>query len=145
MEFTAPVEYLLISFPGNRFNGDIAPAIADLVAKGTVHIIDLVFVKKDADGTVEAFEYEDLEEAAGFLDIDGEAEGLLSPEDIEAAAEALEPDSSALFIVWEDLWAADLATAIWASGGQMVAGERIPREVVQAALLSAESNEEDAS
>ncbi len=141
----APVEYLLISFPGNQFNGDIAPAIADLVAKGTVHIIDLVFVKKDADGDVTVFEFEELDEAAGFIDIDGEAEGLLSPEDIEAAAEALEPDSSALFIVWEDLWAADLATAIWASGGQMVAGSRIPREVVQAALLSAESNQEDAS
>ncbi len=140
-----PVEYLIISFPGNRFNGQIAPAIADLVARGTVNIIDLVFIMKDADGNVTSFEFDELEEAAEFLDIEGEADGLLNAEDIELAAEALEPDSSALFIVWEDLWAADLAQAIWASGGQFVAGERIPREVVQAALVSVESNGESAS
>ena len=129
----APVEYLIISFPGNQFNGKIAPALADLVERGTIHILDLVFIKKDADGTVTSFEFEELEEAAGFADIDGEADGLLNEEDIELAAETLAPDSSALFILWEDLWAAEFARAVIDSGGELVVGERIPHAIVEAA------------
>ena len=137
----APVEYLIIRFPGNRFTGEIAPAIADLVARGTVHILDLVFVTKDADGNVTAVEFEDMEGADAFADIDGEAEGLLNEEDIEIASEALEPNSSALFIVWEDLWAADLARAVLASGGELVVGERIPHTIVEAAFAGTTETE----
>jgi Short C-terminal domain/Family of unknown function (DUF6325) len=107
-----PVEYLIISFPGNRFNGEITPAIADLVERGTIRILDLAFIIKDADGQTATFEYDELDEAAGFVDIDGEADGLFSDEDLQLAADALDPDSSALFIVWEDLWASELAKAL---------------------------------
>jgi len=129
-----PVEYLIISFPGNRFNGEITPAIADLVERGTIRILDLAFIIKDADGQTATFEYDELDEAAGFVDIDGEADGMFSDEDLQLAADALDPDSSALFIVWEDLWASDLAKALRESGGEIVAGERVPRAIVQAAL-----------
>ena len=133
---TAPVEYLIVAFPGNRFSGEIGPALADLVADGTVHIIDLVFIKKDADGGVTVFEMDALDEA-GELSLDeleGEAGGLLSAEDLDLAAAALEPDSSAALLVWEDLWAARIAEAIRNAGGQIVAGERIPHDVVEAAM-----------
>jgi uncharacterized membrane protein len=133
-----PVEYLLISFPGNKFKGEIAPAIANLVENDTIHILDLTFIIKDADGTTAMFEYDELPEAAGFVDIDGEADGLFSDEDLEIAAAALEPNSSALFIVWEDVWATELADAIRGAGGQIVAGERIPRDIVEAAFAGAE-------
>lgn len=129
-----PVEYMIIEFPGNTFNGDIAPAIARLVDRGLVRILDLVFVKKDADGSILYFEYDDLDEITGFAEIDGEADGLLNDEDIEELAADLELESSALFIVWEDLWAGELATAIRESGGRLIAGERIPHEVVSAIL-----------
>jgi Family of unknown function (DUF6325) len=132
---TAPVEYVIIAFPGNRFSGEIMPALAELVANDTVRIIDLAFVKKDGDGTVSMFEMEDLDEAGdlGLDDLDGEAGGLLNEEDLELAAEALEPDSSAALIVWEQQWAERIADAIRGAGGQIVAGERIPFEVVEAA------------
>ena len=133
----APVEFLVISFPGNRFNGKVAPALADLVERGTVRILDLVFIKKDADGTFTAIEFDDLEEAAGIADIDGEAGGLLNEEDIEIAAETLAADSSALFILFEDLWAAEFARAVLDSGGELVVGERVPHAVVEAALAAA--------
>jgi hypothetical protein len=133
-----PVEYVLISFPGNKFKGEIAPAIASLVENDTIHILDLTFIIKDADGTTAMFEYDELPEAAGFADIDGESDGLFSDEDLEIAAAGLEPNSSALFIVWEDVWATELANAIADAGGQIVAGERIPRDIVAAAFAGTE-------
>lgn len=129
-----PVEYVLIEFPGNQFRGEIAPAIADLVDRRLVHIIDLVFVKKDADGDVTWFEYDDLAEAAEFGHIDGDADGLMNDDDIAEIAAELAPDSSALLIVWEDTWASELGRAVRAAGGRLIAGERIPHEVVEAAF-----------
>lgn len=133
---TAPVEYLIIRFPGNRFSGEIAPALAELVESEVIRIIDLVFVKKDADGQISVFEIDALDEAGdlGIDDLEGEAGGLLSDEDLELAAEALAPDSSAALIVWEQRWAARIAEAIRGAGGEIVAGERIPPEVVEAAM-----------
>jgi Family of unknown function (DUF6325) len=133
---TAPVEYLIIRFPGNRFSGEIAPALAELVESEVIRIIDLVFVKKDADGQISVFEIDALDEAGdlGIDDLDGEAGGLLNDEDLELAAEALAPDSSAALIVWEQRWATRIADAIRGAGGEIVAGERIPPEVVEAAM-----------
>ena len=133
-----PVEYLLISFPGNQFKGEIAPAIANLVESGTIRILDLTFIIKDADGSTAMFEYDELPEASGFADIDGDSDGLFSDEDLEIAAAGLEPNSSAMFIVWEDVWATELANSIAGAGGEIVAGERIPRDIVAAAFVGAE-------
>jgi Family of unknown function (DUF6325) len=129
-----PVEYVLIGFPGNRFKGEIIPALAQLVESGTIRIIDLVFVKKDADGAMEVFEYDALDEVTDVAEIEGEAGGLLSDEDIAFAAEALEPDTSAALLVWEDRWAAPLADALRNAGGVLIDGERIPHDIVEAAL-----------
>lgn len=126
-----PVEYVLIAFPGNQFTGGIAPAIGDLVSNGTVRILDLVFISKSADGTVTSFEYDDNPLTAAFGEIDGEADGFLDEDDILAAADDLDANSSALLIVWEDLWASRLAEEILASGGELVAGRRVPRRVVE--------------
>ncbi len=134
-----PVEYLVISFPGNQFNGEIAPAIADLVNRGVVRILDMVFVKKDGDGNIASFEFSELPETAEFANIDGDVDGMFNEDDIAIAASALEPNSSALFVVWEDLWATDLALAIRASGGELVVGERIAHDVAEASLASAEA------
>jgi hypothetical protein len=129
-----PVEYLVIGFPGNRFKGDIVPALADLVDAGTIRILDLVFVMKDADGSVDSFEYDAREETSAFASLNGEAGGLLSDDDIALAAEALEPDTSAALLVWEDAWAAPLADALRGAGGVLIGGERIPHDVVEAAF-----------
>ncbi len=125
-----PVEYVVIEFPGNRFNGEVAPALARLVEGGTVRIIDLVFVVKDVDGNVSSFEYDELEEAAELAGIEGEADGMLSDEDVLAIADDLSRDSSALLILFEDLWALEFGQAVVASGGELVAGGRIPRSLI---------------
>ena len=140
-EMLGSVELAVISFPGSQFKGEIAPALADLVNNDIVHIIDLVFVTKNDDGSIDAIELADLadDEAAPFDDLDGEAGGLLSDSDLDLASELLEPGSSAALIVWENTWARRLVTAIRNAGGQLVAHDRLDAETVQAALASAES------
>ena len=129
-----PVEYLVVDFPGNRFTGHIAPAIADLVERGLVRILDLVFVKKDPDGAVTCFEFDQLDEVAAFTTIEGDADGLLSDDDVVELAATIPADSSALFVVWEDLWAARLGDAVRAAGGELVTGGRIPYQLVDAVM-----------
>lgn len=130
-----PVEYAIVAFPGNKFTGQIAPALADLVEAGTIRIIDLAFVAKDADGEVLAFEITDLEPdiREALAKSGAEGSGLLNEDDVVAAAEELEPNSSAMLIVWEDVWAAKLAQAVRDADGVLLDLERIPHEVVMAA------------
>ena len=128
-----PVEYVVIEFPGNQFNGEVAPALVRLVESGTVRIIDLVFVLKDADGNVTSLEYDELGEvAAAFADIDGDADGMLSDDDIAEIAAGLHDNSSALLLLFEDLWAKEFTAAVLDSGGELVAGGRIPRDLIEA-------------
>jgi len=134
-----PVEYVVLAFPGNRFRGEIAPELKSLVASGTVRILDLTFVKKDADGVVSYVELDALDpmEASAFDDIEGEVGGLFSQEDLELIAEELVPDSSAAVLLWEDSWAAGISDAVRRAGGRLVAHERIPAEVVERAYENA--------
>jgi uncharacterized membrane protein len=132
----APVEIAVIEFPGSKFNGEIVPAIAELVNDGIVRIIDLVLITKGDDGTITSVELSDLDDelAAMFDDLDGEAGGLLSEDDLISTGEALSAGSSALVIVWEDAWARRIVDAIRGSGGRLVAHDRLDAETVALAL-----------
>ncbi len=129
-----PVEYAIVGFPGNKFNGEIVPALEDLVDSGLVRIVDLLFISKDAEGNVEAFEYEDHPDLDAFSALGQALDGLLNPEDVEMAAEVMAPNSSALFVVWENLWARAFSDAVLGSGGVVLAGERIPHQIVVDAM-----------
>ena len=129
-----PVSYTVVAFPGNKFNGNIAPEIDKLVSNGTVRVLDLVFVGKDTNGDTISLEFDQLDDLAGFGDIDGEVGGLISPEDLDAVAASLPAGNSALVVLWEDLWALPLVEAVRASGGLVIDSARIPAERVEAAL-----------
>jgi hypothetical protein len=131
---TGPVEYIIVGFPGNKFTGEIAPELIALVDSGTVRILDLIFIGKDADGSVVSFEIDELDALAGFEGLEGEVGGLISPADIEYAAAALEPNSSAAMLIWEDLWALPFAEAVRRSDGILLEGARIPHELIAPAL-----------
>ena len=137
-----PVDYMIVAFPGNEFRGEIAPALADLVENGTIRIIDLAFVAKDADGEIGAFELTDIdpEVRKGFENMGIEVSGLFNEDDLTAAGEELEPNSSAALLVWENLWAKDVAQAMRDAGGVLLDFERLPHEVVQAARDAALAN-----
>jgi len=131
-----PVEYGVVAFPGNRFKGEIAPALRDLVESGTIRILDLAFVLKDREGRVVAGELEDAgsEVFQAFETVNYKRDGLINDNDMTEIGATLDPESSALVIVWEDVWATKLSNAVKDAGGIVVTLQRIPREIVQAAV-----------
>lgn len=135
-----PIDYVLIEFPGSQFNGQIAPSILELVDSETIRLLDLVFVHKTEDGDIETLELTDVApaEAGDLAAAEVGYAGLLADEDLEAAAAIVEPGSSALLLVWENTWAAPLATAIRESGGQLVSSGRIPVNAIISALEAAD-------
>lgn len=136
MSEIGPVEYMVVAFPHNNFEGKIAPALADLADSGTIRVLDLAFVLKDVEGSVYATELEDMDSEVGkaFQTIQTEVGELVSADDLQAIGEQLEPDSSAAVLVWEDVWAAKLKGAILDAGGVLIDLERVPYEVVDAAM-----------
>lgn len=142
IEEMGPIDYLVVEFPGNRMTGEGFPLLVDLVDRGLIRILDLVFIRKDQDGSVVGLEIADLD-ADGELDLavfEGASSGLLGQDDLEEAAHAIEPGSSAGLLVYENVWAAPLAAALRRGGAQLVASGRIP---VQAILASLEATEAD--
>jgi hypothetical protein len=138
---TGPIDYILVEWPGRQPNGEVAPHLVDLVDRGLIHILDLVFVAKDDDGTVRGLEIAEVGGEVAELSIfEGASSGLLSEEDIDEAGGAMEPGTSAALLVFENTWAAPFATAVRRSGGQLAASGRIPVQAVLAALDAAEAN-----
>ena len=129
-----PVEYLILGFPGNNFTGQIVPELAKLIDSGLVRIIDLTFITKDAAGHVDVVEYDAVEELAAFAGLDAEVGGILTDEDVAYAAQALEPNSSAALLIWEDTWATPFAVAVRNANGVILEGARIPREIIEEAI-----------
>ncbi|MGW0989896.1 DUF6325 family protein [Streptomyces sp. NPDC002486] len=135
-EEVGPIDYLVVEFPGNRMTGEGFPLLVDLVDRGLIRILDLMFVRKDEDGTVTGMEIADLT-GDGALDLavfEGASSGLLGQDDIEEAATALEPGCSAGILVYENVWAAPFAAALRRGGARLVASGRIPVNAVLAAL-----------
>lgn len=135
-----PIDYLVVEFPGSHMTGEGLPLLADLVDRGIIRILDLVFVKKELDGSVVGLAIADFD-ADGTLDLavfEGASSGILGQDDIDEAGGVLEPGNAAAVIVYENAWAGPLAAAIRRGGGQFVAGGRIPAEAVLAALDATE-------
>ncbi len=99
-----------------------------------IKVLDLVFISKDSAGDVLSFEFDQLDELAAFGDLDGDVGGIIGPDDIEHAAEALEPNSSAALLIWEDTWAIPFVDAVRQSGGILLEGGRIPHDIIEPAL-----------
>jgi hypothetical protein len=135
-----PIDYVLVEWPGKQPDGQIAPHLVDLVDRGLIRILDLAFLAKAEDGTIEALELSDIGgEAAELTIFEGASTGLLDDGDHAQAGEALEPGTSAALLVYENTWAAPFATAVRRSGGELVASGRIPITDVLAALDAVEA------
>jgi hypothetical protein len=136
-----PIDYVVLEWPGELpATGEVQPLLLDLVDRGIVRILDIAFVSKGEDGSVVALDVGDLKHvAAAFAEFEGASSGLLGFEDLEEAAAALDPESSAAVLVWENRWAAPVAAALRRSGGQLVASGRIPVQAVLTALDEVEA------
>jgi hypothetical protein len=135
-----PIDYMVLEWAGDTpVTGEVMPLIADLADRDVIRILDLAFLVKAEDGSVAAVDIAELAQRNGDLaDFEGAASGLLGQDDLEDAATALEPGTVAGVLVWENRWAAPVATALRRSGGQLVASGRIP---VQALLESLDATE----
>lgn len=128
---TAPLEYIIVGFPENDFSGEIVPELTALVQSGLIRIVDLVFIARGDDGSVLALEVDEHEHLSVFAELEGSVGGVISPEDIDHAAEAISEGSSVLLMVWEDVWAEPFAEALRRAGGEFIEGARIPADIAQ--------------
>jgi Family of unknown function (DUF6325) len=136
-----PVDYLVVEFPGSRMTGEGLPLLVDLVDRGIIRVLDLVFIRKEQDGTIRGLTVTDLDQdgARNLSVFEGAASGLLGDDDLAAASEAVLPGSSAGVLVYENLWAAPFAAALMRGGAQLVASGRIPVPAMVAALAAADA------
>jgi len=134
-----PVDYIVIEWPGKQPTGEVAPLIVELADRGIIRILDVAFLVKDVDGQIAAVEAGDFNEDGDFAEFDGAGTGLLGEDDLAEAAAALNPGTSAAVLVWENRWAAPIATGLRRSGAQLVASGRIPIQALLASLDAAEA------
>lgn len=139
-----PVDYLIVEFPAgaSNFTGEMAAELRKLVDAGTIRLIDVLILIKDADGTINAMELSDAGELGELRELEAELAELLAAEDIEHLAAAMDPGSTAGVLVWENTWAAPFAAAARRSGGQLIANGRIP---IQAIIASIEADQATAT
>ena len=139
-----PIDIVAIGYPaGSPMTGSAVPLLMDLVDRGIIRILDVLFVRKDENGTYDGFEAKQLDDkgVGDFKVFEGASSGLLTDSDAETAAEALEPGEAGAVIVYENTWAASFAAAVRSNGGIFLANQRIPHDDVVAALEAAEAAE----
>jgi uncharacterized protein DUF6325 len=139
-----PVDYLVVEFPAGRsnFTGAMAKELAHLIDSGTIRLLDLLVITKNADGSIDSFEVDDLDGLDELRAAESEIAEILAVEDVADLAAAMEPGTTAGAIVWENRWAAPFAAAARHSGGQLIANGRIPIQAILASI-EAEQAEDD--
>ena len=142
LEELGPIDYVVLEWPGELpTTGEVQPLLLDLVDRGIIRILDIAFLTKGEDGSVSGIDIGDLKQvAAAFAEFEGASSGLLGYDDLQEAAAALDPGTSAAVLVWENRWAAPVAAALRRSGGQLVASGRLPIQAIIAALDAVEAS-----
>ena len=140
LEEMGPIDYIILEWPTEPSGEEVVPLLVDLVDRGIIRILDITFVSKGEDGTLTAVGLNDLGPAAAAFGVfEGASSGLVGDDDLQDAAAALEPGTSAAILVWENRWAAPVAVALRRSGGQLVASGRIPVQALVASLDALET------
>ncbi len=141
LEEMGPIDFMVLEWDGEQpVTGEVMPLLLELVDRGVIRILDLGFIVKDSDGSVAARDFTEVaQQSDGLADFHGVSSGLLGQEDLVEAANAIKPGTVAAVLVWENRWAAPVATALRRSGGQLVASGRIPVQAILAALDAAEA------
>ena len=138
-DVAGPIDFVLLEFPSDRLTGAAGQALMDLVQRGIIRLYDLMVISKDQDGAVEVLELTDPGSAAGgFAYFAGARSGLLGDDDVSEAASAMQPNTVAALIVYENSWAIPFVAAARDSGGELIASQRIPASDVMAALEALE-------
>jgi hypothetical protein len=141
-EELGPIDIIVIGYPADApMTGEAAPLLLDLIDRGIIRVLDVLFVMENEDGTFSGFEAKDLDsKSVGDLTVfEGASSGLLGEEDVATAADAIEPGTAAVIIVYENRWAGPFAAAVRRNGGRLIANQRIPVQELIASLDAAEA------
>ncbi len=141
VEAMGPISYLIVEFPGNKMTGAGLGALVDLVDNGLIRILDLSFVTRHDDGSIEGIELRDLD-ADGQFDMtifEGASSGMLDQSDFDDAAEAVQPGSSAGILIFENRWAIPFVQGMRQGGAELVAAGYIPMDDIAASLEATEA------
>jgi Family of unknown function (DUF6325) len=144
LDVMGPVDYIVVEFPDPTVPKDVLPRFVDLVDQGTVRILDLAFLRKEADGSVVGLGIGELSEGELEVDVgvfEGAASGLVTNEDKNEAAAAIEPGHAAMVVLYENVWAIPFATALRRARAELVASGRVPVAALLDALDAAEAGE----
>jgi hypothetical protein len=136
-----PISYLIVEFPGNKMTGEGLANLVDLVDRGVIRILDLMFVTRDRGGAMQIVAVRDLD-GDGALDLaifEGASSGLLDESDLADAASVIEPGSSAGILIFENTWATSFVNGLRSGGAELVAAGYIPQDAIVAALDAADS------
>lgn len=137
-----PVDYVVLGFQGNRFDGSIMRELMKAVDDGIIRVIDLLFIVKDAEGNVEEGEFrdqsDDLKQAAGKLGFE-RTMPLIADNDAEKIGGQMENDTAAGVLIIEHLWAKGLKKALSDAGGFLIDDGRIHPEVIEMAMQDLET------
>ena len=130
-----PVDYIVVEYPTHRPDGHAFAELLNLVESGLIRVLDLVFVRKQEDGTVVRLDWHDVADGVPEIEIfEGASSELLGEDDVDEVGAALEADEAAAILVYENVWAAPFAAAVRRSGGVLVASGRIPVQDILAQL-----------
>jgi hypothetical protein len=131
-----PIDFIALEFKGNRFTGEVLKSLLDLIESDIIRVIDLVIVIKEKDGAVSVRELQQLDpdSVAIFDPLQAQITGMITEEDVEMVGEALENNSTAAAMLFENLWAIHFKEAVLEANGRVLMQERIPHEVVLAAV-----------
>jgi len=131
-----PISYLVVQFPGNKMTGEGFPILVDLVDRGLIRILDLVFVTRDEDGSIRTIELSDLDRDSqmDLAVFEGASSGLLDDSDLGDAASVIDPGSSAGILIFENRWATPFTQALRRGGAELVAAGYIPQDALLASL-----------
>jgi hypothetical protein len=131
-----PISYVIVEFPGNKMTGEGLPILVDLVDRGVIRILDLMFITRDTDGSTQTIDVRDID-SDGQLDLavfEGASSGMLDDGDLADAASVIEPGSSAGILIFENRWAAPFAHALRGGGAELIAAGYIPQDAILASL-----------
>jgi Family of unknown function (DUF6325) len=135
-----PISYVIVQFPGNKMTGEGFAILLDLVDRGLIRILDLQFVTRLPDGTIQAIELGDIDRDGefDFAVFEGVSSGLMDQSDFEDAAAAIDEGASAGILIFENTWATGFVQALRGADAQLVAAGYVPQDALLAALEATE-------
>lgn len=130
VETYGPADLYVVAFPSEHVPEQIREAVLTTLSSGVIKLLDLVLVRRSADGSTEVLEIESLGEEFDLNVVETTGSGLVGQEDLDELIEEVEPGTSVLVFLFENTWARSIAAAVRDTGAVVISAQRFPADVV---------------